>query len=59
MKEEIKNPENAMKYNIQRQWKGIVPVVRKTLQTQNSGARRPKQCLHQIVLFVVRKTKVH
>ena len=31
MKEEIKNPENAVEYTIQKQWKRIVSVVGKIL----------------------------
>ena len=33
MKEEFKNPENAVDYAIQEEWKRIVPVVRKILRT--------------------------
>ena len=32
MKEAIKNPKTAVEYTIQKQWKPIVSVVRKTLQ---------------------------
>ena len=32
MKEEIKNPENAVEYTISKQWKHIVSVVGKILE---------------------------
>ena len=34
MREKIKNPENAVEYITQKQWKPIVSAVRKTLQTK-------------------------
>ena len=33
MKKEIKNPENIVKYTTQTQWKPIVSIVKKILQT--------------------------
>ena len=32
MKEEIKNPENAVEYTMQKRWKRILSVARKILQ---------------------------
>ena len=34
MKEEIKNPENAVEYTIWKQWKPIVSLLKKVLQTK-------------------------
>ena len=34
MKEEIKNPKNAVEYIIRKHWKRIVSVLRKILRTK-------------------------
>ena len=34
MKEDIKNPETSVEHIIQKQWKSIVSIVRKILQTK-------------------------
>ena len=34
MKEEVRNPKNAAEYTIKKQWKSIVSIVGKILQTK-------------------------
>ena len=49
-----------VKCTIWKQWKHIVSVLRKTLQTKilvSEGLNKKDQCSYQIVLFVSRKAQ--
>ena len=54
MKEEIKNPKIAVEYTILKQWK---PVKCRIIVSEELD--KTEYCLYQILLFMVKKIKVH
>ena len=54
MKETIKNPENAVEYSIQKQWKRIASVVKKILRTEIRKSEKLNKICFQLLVILTR-----